>query len=141
MTSLHLRGTVLPEGDVRDIWVIGDRITLRRPAGDTATVHEGGFILPGLVDAHAHLGHHGDTMAFDPALFERAARGYASDGVTLLRIPGHRQPVPTAVREKEDIPRLVTAGPWLAWNGLEQLDGPQTVPDDLIAEARRQALA
>ena len=141
MTSLHLRGTVLPEGDVRDIWVLGDRLTFERPAGDVTTVHEGGFILPGLVDAHAHLGHHADTMAFDPELFAAAARQYTADGTLLLRVPGHREPIPAALRQGDAVPRLVTAGPWLAWRGLEELDDLQTVPADLAAEGVAQALA
>ncbi|MET7418299.1 amidohydrolase family protein [Dactylosporangium sp. NPDC005555] len=141
MTSLHLRGTVLPEGDVRDIWVVGDRLTFTRPPGGSTSVHEGGFILPGLVDAHAHLGHDAGTMAFDPALFEAAALAYAGDGTLLLRVPGHREPVPTPLRQRQDLPRLVTAGPWLAWRGLEELDDLQTVPADLTAAGVAQALA
>lgn len=141
MSTLHLRGTVLPEGDVRDIWVLGDRLTFDRPAGGATTVHDGGFILPGLVDAHAHLGHDPATMAFDPALFEVAALAYAGDGTTLLRVPGHREPIPAALRARPDLPRLVTAGPWLAWAGLQDLDDLQTVPADLTAAGVAQALA
>ncbi|MCT9079018.1 hypothetical protein [Streptomyces fulvoviolaceus] len=29
MASLHLRGTVLPDGTVRDLWTLGDRITFQ----------------------------------------------------------------------------------------------------------------
>jgi len=25
--ALHVRGTVLPDGEVRDLWLVGDRIT------------------------------------------------------------------------------------------------------------------
>jgi len=52
---LHVRGTVLPEGDVRDLWLVGDRVTFEPVAG-AETVSDGGFVLPGLVDAHCHLG-------------------------------------------------------------------------------------
>ncbi|MEV4515968.1 amidohydrolase family protein [Dactylosporangium sp. NPDC049525] len=141
MSSLHLRGTVLPDGDVRDIWVLGDRLTFRRPAGEVTTVHDGGFVLPGLVDAHAHLGHDAATMAFDPALFEAAGLAYAEAGTTLLRVPGHREPIPAQLRARPDLPRLVTAGPWLAWAGLSDLDELQTVPADLAAAGVAQALA
>lgn len=141
MASLHLRGTVLPEGDVRDIWVVGDRLTTTRPAGEVTTVHEGGFILPGLVDAHAHLGHDAETMRFDPAAFEAAGLAYTRGGTLLLRVPGHREPIPAALRTRADLPRLVTAGPWLAWRGLEELDELQTVPDDLTAAGVAEAVA
>ncbi|GAB3857212.1 amidohydrolase family protein [Dactylosporangium cerinum] len=141
MSSLHLRGTVLPDGDVRDIWVLGDRLTFTRPSQFSTTVHDGGFILPGLVDAHAHLGHDPATMTFDPALFTAAGLGYAGDGTTLLRVPGHRVPIPPDLRDRPDLPRLVTAGPWLAWDGLQELDDLQTVPADLPAAGVAEALA
>jgi imidazolonepropionase-like amidohydrolase len=54
--ALHLRGTVLPDGVVRDLWTLGDRITFQRPAGPADTLADGGFLLPGLVDVHTHPG-------------------------------------------------------------------------------------
>ena len=140
-TALRLRGTVLPGGEVRDVWVLGDRLTFDAPRGEATTVHEGGFLLPGLVDAHAHAGHQPDTMAFDADLMRTAARQYARSGTTLLRVPGHRSPIPAALREDPALPRLVTAGPWLAWSGLANLDGPQTPVADVAAAAVEQALA
>ena len=64
---LHVKGRVLvgPD-DVRDeLWVVGGRISYDRPAGarDIRTVE--GWALPGLVDAHCHvgLGPHGPVDA------------------------------------------------------------------------------
>ncbi|GAA2631739.1 amidohydrolase family protein [Dactylosporangium fulvum] len=141
METLHLRGTVLPEGDVRDIWVLGDRLTFVRPPGGATTVLDGGYLLPGLVDAHSHPGHEPATMAFDADRFTGAALAYAEAGTTLLRVPGHRAPIPPGLRGDPRLPRLVTAGEWLAWAGLEGLDGPQSVPADLTAAAVAQARA
>ena len=55
---LHVKGRVLvgPE-EIRDeLWVVGGRITYDRPPGarDLRTVE--GWALPGLVDAHCHVG-------------------------------------------------------------------------------------
>src|SRR5665811_2009587 len=55
---LHIEGRVLvgPE-EVRDeLWVVGGKITYAAPtvAADVQTVQ--GWVLPGLVDAHAHVG-------------------------------------------------------------------------------------
>src|SRR5882757_10045334 len=85
-TVLHVRGRVLvgPE-DVRDeLWVVGGRISYERPAGarDIRTVD--GWALPGLVDAHCHvgLGLHGPVpadVAEKQALTDREA------GTLLLR--------------------------------------------------------
>ncbi|MET7395310.1 amidohydrolase family protein [Dactylosporangium sp. NPDC005572] len=141
MTSLHLRGTVLPEGELRDIWVVGGRLTFTRPRDGAVTVVDGGYLLPGLVDAHAHLGHDPATMAFDAGMFTAAALAYAEAGTTLLRVPGHRAPIPAELRADPRLPRLVTAGEWLAWSGLHDLDGPQSAPGDLTAAAVAQARA
>ena len=47
--ALHVRGVVLPEGDVRDLWLVGDRVTFE-PVGGAETISDGGFVVPGLVD-------------------------------------------------------------------------------------------
>src|SRR3954462_11196824 len=53
--AFHVRGTVLPDGEVRDLWLVGDRVTYEPVAG-AETISDGGFVVPGLVDAHCHLG-------------------------------------------------------------------------------------
>src|SRR4051794_32905383 len=53
--ALHVRGVVLPDDEVRDLWLVGDRVTLT-PVPGAQTVADRGFILPGLVDAHCHIG-------------------------------------------------------------------------------------
>jgi imidazolonepropionase-like amidohydrolase len=51
---MHLRGIVLPEGVRRDLFVVDGRITFHEQE-DATTILEGGYLAPGLVDAHAHL--------------------------------------------------------------------------------------
>jgi len=46
---------LLPDDEVRDLWLVGDRVTLE-PVPGARTLTRTGFILPGLVDAHCHLG-------------------------------------------------------------------------------------
>jgi len=140
VTALHVRGVVLPDGDERDIWVLGDRLTRTRPAGAAETVLDGGYLLPGLVDAHAHAGHD-DAMTFSPEALTVAGHAYAAAGTTLLRMPGHRAAVPAAQRTDPTLPRLVTAGGWLGWRGLADLGELQTRVDDLAAAAVEQARA
>ncbi|HEY7173749.1 MAG TPA: amidohydrolase, partial [Micromonosporaceae bacterium] len=53
--ALHVRGVVLPTDEVVDLWLVGDRVT-RTPMIGADTISDGGFILPGLVDAHCHIG-------------------------------------------------------------------------------------
>ncbi len=53
--ALHLSGVVLPEGEHRDLWVRDGRWTAE-PVPGAETVTRGGWLLPGLVDAHCHVG-------------------------------------------------------------------------------------
>jgi imidazolonepropionase-like amidohydrolase len=112
---LHVRGRVLLGPDeVRDeLWVIDGRVTFTRPsryAGDVQTLE--GWVLPGLVDAHCHvgLGPHGEVpreVAEQQALTDRDA------GTLLIRDAG--QPGDTRwVDERDDLPRIIRAGRHIA---------------------------
>ena len=73
---LHLTGPVLvgPD-DVRpQAWVVGGRITYAAPAGDHDVTTVAGWVLPGLVDAHSHIGL-GPQGAVDDATAEAAGAG------------------------------------------------------------------
>jgi imidazolonepropionase-like amidohydrolase len=111
--ALHLAGVVLPEGVHRDVWVRDGRFTFE-PVPGAETVSRGGWLLPGLVDAHCHVGlgpgaAHIDDLAGlrEQALADRAA------GVLALRDCG--SPVDTRVLDTEpDLPRIIRAGRHLA---------------------------
>jgi imidazolonepropionase-like amidohydrolase len=107
--ALHVRGTVLPDGEVRDLWLVGDRITFE-PVHGAETVSTGGFVLPGLVDAHCHLG---IALGAKPIESLDQARELATldrdAGVLALRDAGSPYPYPELDDEPE-IPRLVRAG-------------------------------
>jgi imidazolonepropionase-like amidohydrolase len=115
MVVLHLPGPVLvgPEEERSPAWVVDGRITFEPPstvAGEPETV--AGYVLPGLVDAHCHIGldAHGavsDEVSEQQAIADRAA------GALLLRDAG--SPADTRwVDDREDLPRLVRAGRHLA---------------------------
>ena len=137
--ALHLSGVLLPEGEQRDVWVHDGRFTFERVAG-AETLSTGGWLLPGLVDAHCHVGiGRGGTHVEDldgwraQALAERAA------GVLALRDCG--SPVDTrALDDEPDLPRIIRAGRHIARTrryipGL----GIELEPEDLTAEVRVQA--
>jgi imidazolonepropionase-like amidohydrolase len=137
--ALHLSGVVLPEGEHRDLWVRNGRIT-SEPVPGAETVSRGGWLVPGLVDAHCHVGIGPDGVAVEDlaglreqALAERAA------GVLALRDCG--SPVDTRVLDGEpDLPHLVRAGRHLA-APRRYIPGlaVELAPEDLAAEARVQA--
>jgi imidazolonepropionase-like amidohydrolase len=138
--ALRLAGPVLAgPDDVRaQAWVVGGRITYDEPAGETLTIE--GWVLPGLVDAHCHvgLGVHG---AVDDATTEAQAVADRDAGALLLRDAG--SPVDTRwVQEREDLPRLVRAGRHLArpkryLRGFAHEIEPEELTPYVVREASR----
>lgn len=139
--ALHLRGTVLPDADIRELWLLGDRVTFERPAGEYQTIAGWGWVLPGLVDAHTHPGHR-DDRTFDAAVFRSQCREHAEAGVSAVRVPGTRDPVPPELLDDPELPRITTAGRWLAWSGLHEVDTEaHHRAGDLVAAAVAEATA
>ncbi|MFI6942715.1 amidohydrolase family protein [Streptomyces sp. NPDC050418] len=138
--NLHVRGTILPDGVTRDLWVLGDRITFERPRVESETVARGGFVLPGLVDVHTHPGAAEDG-GFDGELFGEQVAAHREAGTALLRFPGLSGTVPDAVREAVGAPRMITAGRWLAWAGLSRKAEFHTVTEELAQAAAAEAVA
>ena len=54
MSALKVHGPVLPDGEVQDLYVVDGRITLEAQSGAETVAN--GWIVPGLVDAHCHIG-------------------------------------------------------------------------------------
>lgn len=111
MTVLHVRGRGLPDGEAVQWWI--DRGVLHAdPVAGAETVFDGGWILPGLVDAHCHvgLGPHG-PVDFDEAVIQ--AETEREVGALLLRDAG--SPVDTrSMDDREDLPKIIRAGRHLA---------------------------
>src|SRR6476620_2806546 len=140
-TVLHLRGEVLvgPE-DVRpEAWVVGGRLTFDRPSGagsDVQTLR--GFVLPGLVDAHCHVGldAHG---AVDDATSEAQALADREAGTLLIRDAG--SPADTRwIDDREDLPRVIRAGRHIARTRRYIRNYAHEIePEDLAAYVRQEA--
>jgi imidazolonepropionase-like amidohydrolase len=100
---------LLPEDEVVDLWLQGDRVS-RTPLPDAETLVTRGFILPGLVDAHCHIGIRqggGPIESVDEARAQAVVN--RSAGVLALRDAGSPLPYP----ELDDdplMPRLARAG-------------------------------
>jgi imidazolonepropionase-like amidohydrolase len=134
--ALHVRGVLLPDDEVRDLWLVGDRVT-REPVPGAETVIDFGFILPGLVDAHCHIG---IAPGGDPVSTVDEARALAAidrdAGVLAIRDAGSPYPYPQ-LDDDPDVPRLARAGRHLA--------APKThlrgVPREVTAEELPAAVA
>ena len=138
MTALRFRGPVLPDGEPRDLYVLDGRITLERQTGAETAAE--GWIVPGLVDAHCHVGldAHG---AVDEATTEEQAIADRDAGALLLRDCG--SPADTRwVQERDDLPRLIRCGRHLARTRRYIRDYAHEVePADLPAYVVREAEA
>ena len=137
---LHVRGLRLPDETAIELWIVDGRITMEPVAG-VDTVFDGGWILPGLVDAHCHvgLGDHG-AIELDEAIAQ--AETERDVGALLLRDCG----APTDTRSldvRDDLPRIIRAGKHLARPkryvpGLAvELEDESQLPAAVAEEARR----
>lgn len=137
---LHIKGRVLvgPE-DVRDeLWIVGGLITYRRPsaARDVRTVR--GWVLPGLVDAHCHIGLDAQG-AVDRDTSEKQALTDRDAGALLIRDAGSAADT-RWIDDREDLPRIVRAGRHIARTRRYIRNFAHEVePEDLAAYVRREA--
>ncbi|WP_034609357.1 amidohydrolase family protein [Cellulomonas sp. URHD0024] len=139
---LHLRGTVVidDEHEVGEAWVVDGRLTFQRPTLEPSAVLDG-WVLPGLVDVHCHIGLAADGPV-DPGTAELQALADRDSGVLLVRDAG--SPADTGwVHDRADLPRLLRAGRHLALPKRylrhygRELGAPQDLPTAVLEEAAR----
>ena len=110
MTALRFHGPVLPDGEARDVFVVDGRITFEAQAGSELAAS--GWIVPGLVDAHCHLGL-GDDGPISFQETEQTAIEDRDAGALLIRDCG--SPIDTTwIQQREDLPRLIRMGRHIA---------------------------
>ena len=113
---LHLRGIVLPERAERSLWIDGG-VFREAPVAGAQTVIDGGWLLPGLVDVHTHPGSRQPGDPFDEAVLTQDLTEHAAAGVLLIRTPGSAARIPAWAHDADGLPRVRSAGPWLATPG------------------------
>jgi imidazolonepropionase-like amidohydrolase len=136
--ALTFTGPVLPDGESRTLYVVDGTITYEpQPGAESAGT---GWIVPGLVDAHNHLGLE-DGGAVDDDEIERQAILDRDTGVLLLRDCG--SPADTRwVHARDELPRLIRAGRHLARTQRYLRNyGHEVEPDELAAFAALEARA
>ena len=134
--ALRFSGPVLPDGEPRDLYVVEGRVTYEKVAG--AENGGSGWIVPGLVDAHCHVGldAHGGV---DEATTEEQAVADRDAGALLLRDCG--SPVDTSwIHDRDDLPRLIRAGRHIARTRRYIRNYAHEVePEDLTAYVVKEA--
>ncbi len=138
MTPLHVRGVVLPDAEHGELWVDDQGLVRYAEVPGAQTLAATGWIVPGLVDAHCHVGldAHGGV---DDATAEAQATTDRDAGALLLRDAG--SPVDTHwIDDRDDLPRIVRAGRHIARSRRYLRNfGAEIEPDDLVAEVETQA--
>jgi imidazolonepropionase-like amidohydrolase len=136
MTALKVSGPVLPDGEAADLYVVDGRITLEPHAGAESVAS--GWIVPGLVDAHCHVGldEHGEV---DRDGTEEQAVTDRDAGALLLRDCG--SPADTRwVQDRDDLPRLIRMGRHIARTRRYIRNYAHEVePDDLTTYVEQEA--
>ena len=140
---LHLQGEILvgPEEARFEAGVVGGRLTFERPTSAGSDVQTlNGFVLPGLVDAHCHVGldPHG---AVDDATAEAQAVADREAGTLLIRDAG--SPADTRwIDDREDLPKVIRAGRHIARTRRYIRNYAWEVePDQLVERVRLEARA
>jgi len=140
VVAYHVRGRGLPDGDVVQWWIT-EGVLRAEPVSGAETIFDGGWIIPGLVDAHCHVGLGPEgAVGLDEAITQ--AETDRGAGALLLRDCGS----PTDTRsldERQDLPRIIRAGRHLARpkrysrGYAVELEDEWQLPDAVVEQARR----
>jgi imidazolonepropionase-like amidohydrolase len=135
---IAVRGALLPDGEQRHLFVVDGRVTYE-PAADAYLVAEG-WIVPGLVDAHCHIGLD-ENGAVPDDVAEQQALTTRDGGALLVRDAGTAADT-RWMDDRVDLPRIIRAGRHLARtkryirNYAHEIE-PVDLPAYAAAEARR----
>lgn len=141
MPSYRLRGVLLPDERDAELWITEDGLLSDVPVPGAATVLDGGWVLPGLVDAHCHVGL-GPSGAVDLDEAVLQARANRDGGTLLIRdcgSPVDTRPLqamadlPVIIRSARHISRSRRYGPGVAVELADEAELPAAVAEQAAA--------
>ncbi|MFC7405245.1 amidohydrolase family protein [Georgenia alba] len=140
---LRLSGAVLVDDEtvLEEVWAADGKLSRTRPPRADAATELTGWVVPGLVDVHCHIGLGPDgAVTVEDAVAQ--ARADRDAGTLLVRDAG--SPMDNSwVHDRADLPRLIRAGHHLARpkrylrNYARELDDVAELPAACAEEARR----
>ena len=138
---LRVTGIVLPEREERTLFIDGG-VLREDPVPGADRLIDGGWLLPGLVDVHTHPGAEQPGDPFEDTVLRRDLADQAAAGVLLIRAPGSAARIPAWAHDEDGLPRVRSAGPWLATPGRFFPDwGRRITEAELAAAAVDEATA
>ncbi|MDP1795481.1 MAG: amidohydrolase family protein, partial [Acidimicrobiales bacterium] len=126
----HFTGVVLPDGEPRTVYVVDGHVTYE-PVRDSTLVASDVWLVPGLVDAHCHVGL-GKTGAVDEEEQERQVIADRDAGALVLRDCG--SPADTRwIDHHHHLPQVIRHGKHIARPKRHTRDiGVEVEPEDLV---------
>jgi imidazolonepropionase-like amidohydrolase len=138
---IEFTGTALigPDRERHGLWAVDGRLTFNRPPALPDVVLDG-WVIPGLVDAHCHIGL-GPGGAVDDDTAHAQAMTDRRAGTLLVRDAGAASDT-RWLQQNPEVPRIIRAGRHLA-RTHRYLRGlaVEVEPDGLVEAVRKQALA
>lgn len=137
--SLLVETRLLPAGESTELWISSGRF-VAGPLED-AVAFSGGYAIPGLVDAHAHLALASPAPGVGEDEAVRAsARAHLEAGVLTVREPGSPNRASAGIERSEGLPTVITAGRFLAPPGRYFPGLAREVDDGELVTAAREEL-
>jgi len=138
MTATRFSGPLLPDGEPIELYVVEGCVTYEKQAG--AETGAEGWIVPGLVDAHCHLGLD-DFGASTEEETEQQAIDDRDGGALLIRDAGSAADT-RWIQDRDDLPRLIRCGRHIGRTRRYIRNYAHEVePDQLAAYAAQEARA
>ena len=142
MTTLHVTGRILLSAEevIDELWVIDGRISFTPPTTGKDWDTVSGWVVPGFVDAHCHVGL-GKQGAVDAQTSEAQALADRDAGTLLMRDAG--SPADTRwIDERDDLPKIIRAGRHIARTKRYIRNYAHEVePEQLVSRVRAEARA
>ncbi|HTK67660.1 MAG TPA: amidohydrolase family protein [Pseudonocardia sp.] len=138
-TAYRVRGVLLPEEEPAELWIDGSGRLVEGPVAEATTLADGGWIVPGLVDAHCHIGLGvGGPVELPEAVVQ--AETDRDAGTLLIRDCG--SPLDTTpLQSRDDLPVIIRAARHVARpkryirDLAVELDDPALLADEVAAQA------